>query len=105
MALRALALAAWLCWLALPAQAGGIRCNPDLLAVGDSVSELLRKCGPPVERMGVPPEAASGPTRAIEQWTYRVGPGTVVRVVTIANGHILAVEDGNPPPASPEPEF
>jgi hypothetical protein len=97
--LRAVALAACLYLLALPAQGSSVHCNPDLVQIGDPISELLRMCGPPLARTGVPPEQASGPTQAVEQWTYSVGPGTLVRVVTIANGHVLAVEDGEPPAA------
>ncbi|HEX5065789.1 MAG TPA: DUF2845 domain-containing protein [Myxococcota bacterium] len=104
MTLRALALTAWLTLLGLPAYASGVRCNPDLVEIGDSVAELLQLCGQPLTRAGVDPQDVSGPTTAIEQWTYSVGPGTLVRVVTVANGHILAVEDGDPPPASQEPE-
>ena len=94
-----LAVATGLVLLAHSAQATGVRCNPDLVEVGDKVSDLLRMCGPPLLRSSVAPEDISGPTRAIEQWTYSVGPGTLVRVVTIANGVILSVEDGDPPAA------
>jgi hypothetical protein len=94
-----LAIAAGLSLLALSAQATGMRCNPDLVEVGDTVADLLRMCGTPLVRSGVPPEDVSGPTRAIEQWTYSVGPGTLVRVVTISNGRILSVEDSDPPAA------
>ena len=95
-----LVLAAWLTLLALPAQATGVRCNPDLLEPGDKVSELLRICGQPLTRTGVAPEDVSGPTMAVEQWTYIVGPGTLVRVVTISNGYVLTIEDGDPPAAA-----
>jgi hypothetical protein len=98
--LRAFALTGWLTLLALPAQATGVRCNPDLVEVGDSVSKLLQICGQPLARAGIAPEEVSGPTLAIEEWTYSVGPGTLVRVVTVANGHILSVEDGDPPAAA-----
>ena len=101
--LRALALTVWLCLFAHSAQATGVRCNPDLVEVGDEVSELLRMCGQPLVRTGVAPEEIVGAALAIEQWTYSVGPGTFVRVVTVANGRILAVEDGELP-AAREPD-
>jgi len=78
--LRVLALTAWLWLFAHSAQATGVRCNPDLVEVGDEVSELLRMCGQPLVRTGVAPEETVGPVLAIEQWTYSVGPGTFVRV-------------------------
>lgn len=99
---RALALTAWLCLFPLAAPGSSVHCNPDLVEVGDPISELLRMCGPPLARTGVAPEEVSGPTLGVEQWTYTVGPGTFVRVVTIANGHVLAIEDGEPPASAEE---
>jgi hypothetical protein len=91
----ALALAALLLALASPALATGLRCNHDLVEVGDSAAQLLLTCGEPMLRQTIAVENTSKTEGIVEQWTYSFGPGTFLQVVTIEGGKVSMVEDGD----------
>jgi hypothetical protein len=102
MRLAALALA--LLALVVPGRAlpDGIQCDRGIVSVGDTKVDLLAKCGDPTLRDvrlekvivpgadGAPPTAAA--VRVIESWTYDLGPNRLVRLVTIADGRVAAIE-------------
>ena len=96
MKLGSVALAALFAGLALPAQATGLRCNPDLVEAGDSAAQLLQSCGEPLVRQPIVDPQASPADGQVEQWTYSFGPGTLLHM-SIANGRIVVVEDRDPP--------
>jgi hypothetical protein len=58
-----------------------IECGTDLVAVGDSESELLQKCGEPTSRNG-------------NQWTYDQGPNSLLKIVTVGNGKVISIHVG-----------
>ena len=81
----------------------GIQCDRGIVSVGDTKVDLLGKCGAPTLRDvrlekvivagadGAPvPESAT--VRVIESWTYDLGPNRLVRLVTIADGRVAAIE-------------
>ena len=92
----------WLAALAvfsLSAQAAVLRCHNSVLTVGDSSAELLLKCGNPLL---VEPLTASALSRdgeltqisAGERWTFDMGKGYFMQIVTLQNGVIQKIEDG-----------
>jgi hypothetical protein len=95
MRILALGLLALAPALALPAHATGLRCNHDLVEVGDSAAQLLLTCGEPMLRQTIATENTSKTEGIVEQWTYSFGPGTFLQVVTIEGGKVAVVEDGD----------
>jgi hypothetical protein len=116
-------LAAALALAALPAAADSIRCPGGIVSAGDLKLDLLGKCGPAtlVERAqvkhvavvsGGAALAAAGASSALassndglETWTYDLGPGQLVRLVTISRGRVARIETAGyghaAPPARP----
>lgn len=120
-------LAAALALVALPAAADSIRCPGGLVSAGDLKLDLLGKCGPAtlVERAqvkhvavvsggaapaAVAAAAGSGAFAAssdgVETWTYDLGPGQLVRLVTVSRGRVARIETAGyghaaPPPRAP----
>ena len=95
-------LGIWLAALAvfsLSARAAVLRCHNSVLTVGDSSAELLLKCGKPLL---VEPLTASALSRdgeltqinAGERWTFDMGKGYFMQIVTLQNGVIQKIEDG-----------
>lgn len=58
-----------------------IQCGTDLVAVGDSEYDLVRKCGEPAYRNG-------------NQWTYDQGPDSLLKIVTVGNGRVISIHVG-----------
>ena len=90
---RLLALSSLLVALAAPAQAG-LRCDRDLVQVGESVARLVLVCGEPMLRQTIAVENTSTTEGIVEQWTYNFGPGTLLQIVTIEAGKVSKIEDG-----------
>jgi hypothetical protein len=63
------------------AVANSLRCGHHLLDVGDSMYEVLKKCGEPSLRVG-------------SQWYYQPQGSGFTKVVTFANGRVLDIDDG-----------
>lgn len=63
------------------AVANSMRCGHHLLDVGDSIYEVLQKCGEPSLRVG-------------SQWYYQPEGSGFTKVVTFANGRVLDIDDG-----------
>lgn len=80
--------------MAAPAVRAGLRCEKQLIDVGDSAAELLLACGEPLLRQVVAVENTSKTEGIVEQWTYSFGPGTLLQIVTIEAGRIVEIEDG-----------
>jgi hypothetical protein len=79
--------------LAAPGRAG-LRCDHDLVQVGESAAHLLLVCGEPLLRQTVALDDASTREDVVEQWTYDFGPGTLLQIVTIEAGKVAKIEDG-----------
>jgi hypothetical protein len=79
--------------LAAPAQAG-LRCDHDLVQEGESAARLLQVCGEPTLRQTIAVDNTSTSEGIVEQWTYDLGPGTLLQIVTIEAGKVAKIEDG-----------
>ncbi len=79
--------------IAAPAGAG-FRCGHKLIQEGDSVADMLLKCGEPVLRQTIAVENTSTTEGIVEQWTYNFGRGTFLKIVTIEAGKVAVIEDG-----------
>ena len=95
---------------ATAAAADSIRCAGGIVSTGDLKLDLLAKCGRAtlVDRVetrrsqvvttgsGGPALATAGllaaATDGVETWTYDLGPGQLVRLVTIERGRVTRVE-------------
>jgi hypothetical protein len=100
--LRILALVAALSLAASPAEATW-RCGARLVAIGDSASRVLSRCGEPSYRSDsteivsllVAPDEQLTRIVAIETWTYDRGPHEFVRLLTFRDGYLENIaEDG-----------
>jgi hypothetical protein len=92
MRLVATALTVLISALALSAGATELRCNHDLIDVGEPALALLANCGEPLQRQILAP-SAERPDASVERWTYSYGPGTD-RIVTLEGGRVVMVEGG-----------
>lgn len=96
---RILAVAA-LMLAAITARADSLRCGSDLLLIGQSTVILLAKCGDPIlreplNRIEVDRRGVSQVINYGERWTYNFGPSNFMQNVTIENGSITAIENGD----------
>ena len=83
----------------LTAQAGTLRCGSKLVTEGEPTATLLSKCGKPalVEPMTQSALSVTGELTQIsagERWTYEMGSGKFMQIVTIKNGVIVSIENG-----------
>jgi hypothetical protein len=80
----------------------GIRCKRGIVNEGNTKAEVILKCSEPRMRdllnlRSAPPASVShAPVveRRIEQWSYRLGKGRLIRLVTFREGKVSAIEDG-----------
>lgn len=90
----------------LPAHA--LRCGNALVAEGDHKTEVLRKCGDPINvdirferRNVVDPHHGSHrpdydrvyPTAEVEEWTYNFGPQRFMQLLRFENGILKEIRD------------
>ena len=77
----------------------GIWCEGEHIARGATRAEVLMRCGEPVVREVVPNRAEAAPDAKaeprVEQWTYDVGDGSFLRVLTFRGGRVVSIEDGD----------
>jgi hypothetical protein len=81
------------------------RCGPETIATGLSKYRLLKLCGAPLTRSvqsgfraaypGADPRYRPGLYSAVfrEEWVYDFGPRYFMRVLTLENGRVVAVEN------------
>jgi hypothetical protein len=70
----------------VPDRAFAFRCGTSIVEVGDSVANLLKKCGPPTYRQS--PSEARG-----ETWWYNQGAARFITKVVVFGGKITAIEE------------
>jgi hypothetical protein len=88
--------------LPLAASAETFRCGKWIIDDQTVLEELMQKCGTPtsresrVEDVRSPNQYTGGSTKVgetvIETWTYDLGPGKSLMVVTIVDGRIKKIE-------------
>ena len=88
-----------------PQAANNRRCGPEAIATGLSKYRLLKLCGAPLTRSersgfraaypGADPRYRPGLYSAVfrEEWVYDFGPRYFMRVLTIENGRVVAIEN------------
>ncbi len=76
----------------------GISCDGDLIGKGASKAEVLLHCGEPLIREEVgdirqdTPEGRS--KLRVEEWTYDVGEGSFLRILTFHGGTLVEIDIG-----------
>ena len=90
MRLLATALTVLISAPALSAGATELRCNHDMIDVGEPALQLLASCGEPYQRQVLAPSKEK-PDQSVERWTYTYGPGAD-RIVTLEDGRVVLVE-------------
>ncbi len=89
-----LATALWAAALAPPAARAGMRCEGALIEEGDSMARVLLECGEPLLRQTIALDNTSTTEGVVEQWTYDLGPGRFLQIVTFEGGQVLSIESG-----------
>lgn len=112
--LRVLLAFALLCCAQLPvAQAETLRCNGQIIEVGDLRSTVRYRCGEPLLKdsycppvyygpslQPVPqPFASTVPCVLVDDWLYERGQGNLVATVRFRDGAVQSISYG--PPANP----
>jgi hypothetical protein len=89
------------------------RCEDKLVSQGDTKFEVLSKCGEPawiekrtVKKIESHDDDGSSAQRhhrdhrtlvvpvEVEEWTYNLGPGRLIQILTFENGKLMKVENG-----------
>ncbi len=84
------------------ADASSISCQGGIVSTGDSVVDLVVKCGEPAWKESHQEELTERPAAGlrqqtyvtVEKWTYDFGPQQLLRIVTIKNGIVTDVRTG-----------
>jgi hypothetical protein len=84
-----------------PARADGFRCpkNDHLIGDGDSMKEVIVKCGPPAKREDLVTSSCTENGvceryKIGEQWTYNFGPYYLTRILTFHRETLVKVDEG-----------
>jgi len=80
--------------LATPA-AADMRCEGGLVNVGDSKGYVYEICGEPSFRDTIALDETSTTEGVVEQWTYNLGPGRFLRIVTFEAGLVSTIDRGD----------
>ncbi len=92
------------------ADASSISCPGGIVSSGDSVVDLITKCGQPAWKEShqeeltdrLAPDLRQRTYVTVEQWTYDLGPQQLLRIVTIRNGVVSGIHTGREYGRSPE---
>lgn len=82
-----------------PLSSAAMRCGNDLVDVGDSKIQVIKKCGEPTLKEEIGEDIthendALGrrkEKRYVEQWTYNFGSTRLIYVLTIKNGKVVDI--------------
>ena len=78
--------------------ADSLRCGRKVVKSGDSPATLLRHCGEPLYRGKTFAEINTRDGKQnvrVDEWHYKPGARSLIRVVLIYQGEIVAVESGS----------
>lgn len=75
----------------------GIRCNNQLINIGDSKIKVLKACGDPKDKSIAKLKTTSGLKEArnkekLEQWIYDFGSTKFLYIITFKKGKVVAIE-------------
>lgn len=74
-----------------------MRCGAALVEEGDYKAQVLLKCGEPLFRERYYRGDALTACEVIDQWTYDLGPGQFLRVLTFEEGRLERIEQVSRP--------
>jgi len=83
-------------------QTGKPQCSDQIISVGDSVADVMAKCGEPawkdkheeIIRQRLDDNTVSKVSVVVEDWTYNFGPNRFMRIFTFRNGTVTDVRTG-----------
>ena len=82
-------------------QTGTMRCRNGIVSTGDTIADVLSKCGPPVYQDRREETHASGQRYGynrsfqivtVDDWTYNFGPQEFMYQVIFQNGRVYLIE-------------
>jgi len=80
-------------------QSGSMRCRNGIVSMGDTIADVLKKCGPPAFQDRRDETSSYGPRHArsysnvtVDDWTYNFGPQEFMYAVTFRNGRVSKIE-------------
>ena len=86
-----------------PHASAAMRCGNDLVDVGDTKIEVLKKCGEPTLKEEIGEDISHEndslgrrkEKRYVEQWTYNFGSTRLIYVLTIKSGKVVDINTLN----------
>jgi hypothetical protein len=83
----------------IPHASIAMRCGNDLVDVGDTKIDLLKKCGEPALKEEIGEDASfendslgrRKEKRYVEQWTYNFGSTRFIYLLTLKNGKVVDI--------------
>jgi hypothetical protein len=84
-------LIALLALAALPVQAN-LRCDSSLIARGQTILEVLERCGAPEFEMQFADYRYPGYLVQVHEWTFELGSNKFRRLLTFENGRLVRIE-------------
>jgi hypothetical protein len=82
--------------LTMPA-AAGLRCDVSLVTRGQTLFEVLERCGSPEFEMRFADYRYPGFVVHVEEWTYDLGRNKFRRLLTFENGRLVRIETRGKP--------
>jgi len=73
-------------------QAGGLRCEDQLVQEGFTFVEVLERCGAPAFETQRPEWLVPGVVVFVDEWTYELGRNRFRRLLTFENGRLVRIE-------------
>jgi hypothetical protein len=71
-----------------------LRCGTALISIGDSMAEVLLKCGEPLTRDNVGVKYVGSTEMFVELWAYNFGYGRFLKLLTFEAGRLVTIENG-----------
>lgn len=80
-------------------QTGTMRCRNGIVSIGDTMPDVIKKCGSPAFQDRREETSSYGSrhgrsyeTVTVDEWTYNFGPQEFVYSVTFRNGRVAKIE-------------
>jgi len=80
--------------ISIPSMANTMRCGNLLIETGDSKVKVLTRCGEPLLKEIISGSVGSSSPK-IEEWTYDMGPGQFLRILTFKGSTLIKIELGD----------
>lgn len=80
-------------------QVGSMRCRNGIVSIGDTIPDVIKKCGPPAFQDRRDETSSYGERHArsyenvtVDDWTYNFGPQEFMYGVIFRNGRVSKIE-------------